>query len=77
VDLRTSSKNLTGFEIHQVSSGYKLCSMKFGDTESFFVGLLLYCDSSSSRVVFGLAVLEFCYVNSLTSYRKLSAVCVV
>jgi len=35
VDRTTSSKNITGFGIYQVSSGHKLCSMKFADTKGF------------------------------------------
>jgi len=35
VDRTTFSKNITGFEIYQVSSGHKLCSMKFAHTKDF------------------------------------------
>jgi hypothetical protein len=31
------SMNFTGFDMYQTSGGHKLCSMKFEDTNDFFI----------------------------------------
>jgi hypothetical protein len=71
----TTSKNFTGFEIHQISSGHKLCSMKFEDTKDFLCWpsiLLRYLQLNSCGWVAGW---RFRCVSSLTGYRRMSAVC--
>jgi len=56
VDRKTFSKNITGFEIYQVSSGHKLYSMKFQDTKDFlcWFAILLRFQKFKSCGCFGI-----------------------
>jgi len=61
----TTSKNFTGFEIHQMSSGNKLCSMKFEETNDLLCSSAISLLPQQFKFAVGVEVFGFSYVTSL------------
>ena len=76
VNRTTFSKNITGFEIYQVSSGHKLCSMKLANTKDFLCWFHILLRFQKFKFAVVLAFWGFRFVTSLTGYRKMSALSV-